>query len=131
VFDYLAYTLCYTHNGDASTQEGVGYLTMLSVSDYLIIGLPDYRTTGLSDYRIIGLPDYRITGLSDYLIIGLPDYRITWLSGRRINGLPDYRITWLSDYRIIGLPDYRIIGSNAEWYDSWMTSGKGFEKCLP
>jgi len=22
VFDYLSYTLCYIHNGDASTQEG-------------------------------------------------------------------------------------------------------------
>ena len=45
-------------------------------------------------------------------------------------GLPDYRITGLSDNRIIGLPDYRITGSNAEWYDSWIMSGKGFYRCL-
>jgi len=27
VFDYLTYTLCYVHNGEASTQDTVRYLT--------------------------------------------------------------------------------------------------------
>jgi len=46
-------------------QEGVGYLTMLSVSDYRFIVLPAYRTTGLSDYLFIGLSVAMPSGTTD------------------------------------------------------------------
>jgi len=31
VFDYLSYTLCYIHNGDASTQDNVGIIQEFDV----------------------------------------------------------------------------------------------------